>query len=165
MQSRRFRSLDVVVLILLGLIWVATLLLPLRYEAIATSVLALVYAGLRAMDCFVPQGLSYAAVFSALGALLNPEFVRLLLRPSHLSLVYRLELNDGWSHISSFLIAVVGFVAGLVSLFRILRSHGTLRGLAFSIVGIQGGGYWAGYWLVIFLRFEIPLAGEYLLGH
>ena len=119
-----------------------------NYEIKAASIFILGYVAVRLLSLWTSHPLSYLAVFSTLNVILNPlviHFAMMRFRPSDV-------VGLGDSELRSFAAGLVSFVCGIIALVRILRSHGSLRGLPFAAFGVVGGGIWVGYWLIFAYR-------------
>jgi hypothetical protein len=62
-------------------------------------------------------------------------------------------VGRGDDELRSFIYSTAVIALGAVGLVRVLRSRRRLRGIPFCIVGFVTGGYFAIFWLWIFLQF------------
>jgi hypothetical protein len=125
-----------------------------NYEIKATFIFIVTYVGVRLFNHSASAHLSYLAVFSGVNVALNPHVIHGVLMGLHSHDV----VGRGDEKLRSFAAGLLSFVCGIVALVRILRSHGSLRGLPFAIAGAIGGAIWTGLWAVIFIRFVSAMA-------
>jgi len=132
-----------------GLEQLKLLLLFNNYEIIAGFICILVYISARFLNVSVTPRFSFLAIFSALTVFLNPVVINYVQWHLH----SHFAVGIGSEELRSFTAGLLSFVCGIVALIRILRSHRSLRGLPFAIVGIIGGAIWAVFWAQLYIRF------------